>query len=161
MARHASGVDQHLRGRPIGSGQGIDQLDPDPLGRPVHKMIVEDLFWPVEAPRRVRPGPSKLRWTMPLMTHRSFSRSLSRVLFDGSGAIFANCSSVCLSRKCREHAQADCVSVMGPDATAASIKKIGLRATLWPFSIELIGLGLSLKDRLLDRFIRGCRLFPE
>lgn len=58
---HGGGVDQHLRGRPASSGQRLEQLDPDPLGRPAHEAIVEGLLRPVEIAWRVRPAPSRFQ----------------------------------------------------------------------------------------------------
>lgn len=56
---HGGGVDQHLRGRPTGLSEGLEQPNPDPLGRPAHEAIVEGLPRPVDLARRVRPAPSR------------------------------------------------------------------------------------------------------
>ena len=61
MRLHGRGVDQHLGGRPTGLGQGLEQITPDPLGRPAHETIVEGLLRAVDLTRGVRPTPARLQ----------------------------------------------------------------------------------------------------
>ena len=42
------GVDQHLRRRSAGRGQGLENVRPHPFGRPAHEAIVEGLVWAID-----------------------------------------------------------------------------------------------------------------
>jgi len=44
---HGGGANHHLGGQPASSGQSLEQLDADPLGRPAHEAIVEGFIRPV------------------------------------------------------------------------------------------------------------------
>jgi len=53
-------VDQHLGRWPTGRCQGVKDVDPDALGRPAHKAIVERLARAIDA-RRVDPAATGLQ----------------------------------------------------------------------------------------------------
>jgi hypothetical protein len=71
MRLHGRGVDQHLGGWSTGPGQGLEQIPPDPLGRPAHEAIVEGLLRAVDLIRGVRPTPARLQHVYDPADHAS------------------------------------------------------------------------------------------
>lgn len=61
MRLDGGGVDQHLGRRPAGRGQGVEDVDPDALGRPSDEAVVERLPRSVD-PRRIDPAPARLQY---------------------------------------------------------------------------------------------------
>ncbi len=98
---HGGGIDQPLRRRAASLCKRLEQRDPDPLGQPNARSGCRASS-SARRPRAVRPSSDRRTsahghfstWTMPLITHRSSTRSLPRVSFGRCGAIFANGSSV-------------------------------------------------------------------
>ena len=60
MRLDGGGVDQHLGRRPAGRGQGVEDVDPDALGRPPDEAVVERLARSVDR-RRIDPAPARLQ----------------------------------------------------------------------------------------------------
>ena len=95
MRLHGRGVDQHLGGRPTGLGQGLEQITPDPLGRPAHETIVEGLLRAVDLTRGVRPTPARLQHVNDPADHAAvIDTLLASGVCRQVGPIFANCSSM-------------------------------------------------------------------
>ena len=55
MSLHCRTVDQHLRRRPAGRSQGMEDGLPNPFGRPAHEPIVERLAGAIDG-RRIGPA---------------------------------------------------------------------------------------------------------
>lgn len=60
MRLHGGGIDEHLGRRTAGARQGMEEIDPDALGRPAHIAVVERLARPVIG-RRIDPPPAGLQ----------------------------------------------------------------------------------------------------
>jgi hypothetical protein len=57
---HGGGVDQNLRGRAVGSGERLEQIDPYALCRPSHVAIVKCLLRPIIG-RRIDPATARFQ----------------------------------------------------------------------------------------------------
>ena len=60
MSLDRRGVDQHLRRRAAGRCQGMENIHPNPFGRPAHEAIVQRLLRTIDR-RRVDPASARLQ----------------------------------------------------------------------------------------------------